>query len=310
MGGAGFAGVTLPDNVGAAPESSAPEVKEEISAATSSGEVTEADKSQELVDLDKLERFRFGGQEASFKDIFGDKRPKTLDELRNSFMMRGDYTRKTQELAESKRADQEARKYADNFDHDLLRVLEDPQKWLPVMRQMYPDRYVKAAEQAVNRMQGSQAGQQPGSIPQQKMELPKEFQEALSDVREWKQAVQEQLTQSTLEQLNSVHERMAVKYPFAHGPTADGLVKDAIERGLKVDKGNLPEVLEKAYKSLHDSIQAQVDARQKTKVEEQVKAGKSSRDIGAGGSPLGHTPKKYKKLEDIKHDVIAGLTSK
>lgn len=303
MGGAGFAGVTLPDNVGAAPESSAPEVKEEISAATSSGEVTEADKSQELVDLDKLERFRFGGQEASFKDIFGDKRPKTLDELRNSFMMRGDYTRKTQEVAE-------ARKYAENFDADLSRVIGDPQKWLPVMRQMYPESYVKTAEAVINRMQGGQAASQQPTAATPKMELPAEFQEALKEVKEWKAQVQEQVNQATLEQLNSVHERLGTKYPFADPEVVDTRVMRAMERGLKIDKANLGDVLEKAYKDHNDTQKARVDAQQKTKVEEQVKAGKSSRDIGAGGSPLGHTPKKYKKLEDIKHDVIAGLTSK
>jgi hypothetical protein len=137
-----------------------------------------------------------------------------------------------------------------------------------------------------------------------------EVQEALKDVKAWKAEVQEQKVQATLEQINSMHERMGSKYPFADPDVVDTRVQIAIEKGLEVTKENLASVIENAYKQHHEAIKARFDGQQKSKVEEQVKAGQAARDVGTGGSLTGGAPKKYKKMSDLSKDVEAAFTSK
>lgn len=296
--GSGFAGVELPADIGESSQST----QEQISTSEPSGAPEakalgeqEAVKSQEsaspeIPDLDKLERFRFGGREMTRK------------EFENERMMRQDYTRKTQELSES-------RKYATNFHIDLGHVVANPQL-LDKFKEIYPQEFVDIAEKILSQ-RAPQAGSQPAQATEaSKQPLPMEVQEALRDVKAWKAEVQEQKVQATLEQINSMHERMEQKYPFADPDVVDTRVQIAIEKGLEVTKDNLSKVIENAYKQHHDAIKSRLDSQQKSKVEEQVNAGKAARDVGTGGSPSGGAPKKYKKMSDLSKDVEAAFSSK
>jgi GTP-dependent phosphoenolpyruvate carboxykinase len=65
----------------------------------------------DLTDLDSVDRFRFAGREW------------TRDELQKSILMQNDYTRKTQEISET-------RKYYEHLQSDLPKVLRDPSRLL------------------------------------------------------------------------------------------------------------------------------------------------------------------------------------
>ncbi len=296
-----FAGVVLPADIGessqekeisASEPSGAPEEKssEGTQEAVKSQAPSSEQKAQEILDLDKLDRFRFGGREL------------TLKQLRDEHMMRQDYTTKTQKLSE-------ARKYADNFHYDLSHVVSNPQL-LDKFREVYPKEYVEIAERVLSYRNQQAGNQQAPAVEPSKQPLPLEVQEALQDVKAWKAEVQEQKVQATLEQINSMHERMGTKYPFADPDVVDTRVQIAIEKGLEVTKENLASVIENAYKMHHEAVKAKFDSQQKNRVEEQVNAGKAARDVGTGGIPSGGAPKKYKKMSDLSKDVEAAFSSK
>lgn len=254
-----------------------------------SGQEARQSQSADIPDLDKLERFRFGGRELTRK------------ELQDSFMMRSDYTRKTQEVAE-------ARKYADNFDSDMRTVLENPQL-LEQMRKIYPSGYVQIAEQILSR-QKQQPGTQAPPASETMSSLPPEIMAKLDKVDKWEKEMQERTTQATLEQLDSLHERMGAKYSYADPDVVDRRIELAIDQGLKITPENLAKVYENAYKMHHESIKSRLDAQAKKKVEDQVKTGKEARDIGAGGSLPGSPPKKYAKFAEINKDAFAHFDGK
>lgn len=292
MGNENFAGVNLDEALSSSPSENSEPKGEEASSGVDPVSGQEAQRSQpsDIPDLDKLERFRFGGRELTRK------------ELQDSFMMRSDYTRKTQEVAE-------ARKYADNFDADMRSVLENPQL-LGRLKEIYPAGYVQIAEQILSHRQ-QQPGQQSQPADKTMSNLPPEIMQRLDKIDRWEKEMQERTTQATLEQIESLHERMGKKYPYADPDVVDRRVELAIDKGLKITPENLAKVWENAYKMHNEAHKSRLDALAKTKVEDQVKSGKQARDIGAGGGgPISSTPKKYSNFADINKDVFSSFDRK
>lgn len=288
-----FAGVDLSSYEPPAGGSQVSEPRGEDSGASQSQAPGAADSSNgapSIVDLDKLERFRFGGRELT---------PKELERERLRY---ADYTRKMQEVSE-------ARKYADNFHADLRAVIERPDL-LVKMKEVYPAEYVALAEQVLGTLgqRGSsntaESGNQNGN---QQQGLPPELSQALAEIRDWKQQTHEQAVTSSLELIDSLHERMSKKYPFADPDVVDRRIELAIEKGMKVDKTNIAKVYEHAYKHRHEEQKSRYDALNKTKVEEQVKSGKAARDIGAGGSVPGMAPRKFNSFKEINQAALASI---
>lgn len=268
-----FAGVNLDEvQVPSAPP-------EDTQVSEPQGEEKEAQSPSEaqLVELDKLERFRFEGRDLTPK------------QLKDEILMRSDYTRKTQEVAE-------ARKYADNFEADLERVLEEPQL-MAEFRKIYPAAYVKAAERAI---------QNQSTAPKSDdTSLPKEVREAVEWVKSHRgslesslQSLAEQRTQAAAETLEAHHTKLAEKYPYADPEAVDRRLQLVIEQGYKVTKDNLGKILENAYKIQHEKVAGMVKAYKSKKVEDQVTAGKQAKDSGPRGGVPGAAPRQWKSIHD------------
>lgn len=290
MGSNGFAGVDL-DSV--APQQNSEAKAEETASPTSSQ--TEAAESQapDTVDLDKLERFRFSGQDFTRDDF-----QKKWKEMESGNLRHSDYTKKSQEVSE-------ARKYADNFDADLQAVIDNPQL-IEQLKQIYPANYVAVAERVLNRV--GDKNEVAGTAPAPK--LPPEMEQALGEIREWKKGVQEQTIAATKSQLDSEHDRLGKKYPYADPDVVDVRVQHALDKGEKVTRENLGKILENAYKMHHEAVESRIKLQSKAKVEEQVKAGREARDVGAGGAIPSAPRKKYSKFNDITNDVLASFGGK
>lgn len=278
--GEGFAGVDLNTLGESTPEISEPKGEESSSSGADPITGQEARQSQttDIPDLDKLERFRFNGRELSRK------------ELTESFMRRDDYSRKTAELAET-------RKYADNFDADMRHVLANPEL-LAELEKIYPAGYVQIAKSILSHRQ-QQPGHQQQSPEKTMAELPPEVMAKLDKIDRWEKEMQERSTQATLEQLDTLHTRLGEKFQFADPDVVDRRIELAIDNGLKITPENIAQIFENAYKMHNDTHKGRIDALTKKKVEDQVKAGKSARDVGAGGSLPGTAPKKFKNFAEI-----------
>lgn len=298
-----FLGVQLPEpgeapEVQSAPESApqAPEPKSDGfelgNGKTDLGEAAKPELTkQELVDLDKHERFRWQGKEWSQKDF------------RSGHLMREDYTRKTQELAE-------ARKYVENFDADLAKVVENPNLF-EEFRQVYPAQYHAIAQRILDRMNPTRESAPSGvSQPTQAADVEKVVQslleKQLKPLHQWREQVEKEkedaVTKATLAEVDGWFEKAGRKYPFANETEVNALAHSAAQQGHKITEG----VIERLMRDSHERFEKRADERQKKQVEEQKKANAKARDIGpGGGTPAAPMPKM--SMKDVRKKLLADL---
>lgn len=268
-------GVELPDNLGEAQSSDAAPSTETAPETTGEKNLEgalspEATKAQELLDLDKHDRFRFNGKEWTRK------------ELANSHLMHADYTRKTQEISEKSR-------YVDNFSSDLQTVMREPGR-LAEFERIYPKEYVSLAKQILDArgIQSSGAPSQNNSGNQNTGSLPPEMQEILS----WKKQVEherrEQAVQSTQRELDTLFKEYGGKYKFANSDAVNSQAIAVVENGHKLT----PQIIEKLFQQNHEAMTKLFESHYKGKVDDQKRAGQRAKDSGPGGSTLGTAPKK------------------
>lgn len=287
MGNEGFAGVDL-SSVGESTghENSEAQAEESVSPETSGQEAPQS-QSTGIPELDKLERFRFEGR---------DYTPK---EFKAAQLRQEDYTRKTQQLAET-------RKFADNYAADLQAVYDKPEL-LAKFKEIYPAEYHALAERVLK------AGKQPdnqatqASAPGSQIQLPDDVRQMVEEIKEYKQQVQEQKIHAASESINSLHTQMGTKYPYADPDVVDRRIEIAIEKGLKITTANLAKVYENTYKAHHEALKSRLDKQASRKVGDQVAAGKAARDVnGSGGLPA-QAPKKHKDFASINKQVMSAF---
>jgi len=255
----------------------------------STPEATQLDKPKtpELVDIDKLERFRFQGRELT---------PKELMERQ---MMRDDYTRKSQQVAE-------ARKYADNFETDLAWVLEDPTR-LGKMKEVYPPQYVKIAEKILSRIptEHAQVPGQPQASPEPRTAaLPPEVVREIEEIREWKSQVQSEISAAKQAkadaELTSWFDEFGKKFSEADNEVvtakAQLLAESLEENGKQFTKAHL----ERLFKEDHEMREKRFMERVRAQQKEQKAVAKQSQDIGGGGGVPGTAPKQAKTFKEAR----------
>lgn len=245
---------------------------------------------QEILDLDKHEKFRWQGREW------------TREELQKSYMMQSDYTRKTAELSES-------RKYATNFDADLERVIENPEL-MAQMKAIYPASYVKLAERVLARMSPEQS--EPASQQQQAQGQSQDYEKMmrtllnkeLAPLKEWKEQVSQQQYESEVKaiqaELDNKFDKLQAKYPEASQREVHTLIDAAIKRGETPNDS----LFEKLFKESHSSFEKRYAERQTKQIAEQKKANAKARDIGQGGGTPGQAPIK-RDMKSAREALLA-----
>lgn len=279
-------GVDLPDNLGSpAPDSSG-------SGTPSSGSPGEAPVSTEktpgtepadgkpsITDLDKLDRFRFEGREWSRK------------ELRDAYLRREDYSRKTAELAET-------RKYADNFAADLRTVMKDRARFAEFQR-LYPRDFVERAQEILSNM--PQAG---GAEPNKPNDPVAEKLQALEGkIQTYEQRQEAQEVEKLQLWIDNQFATLSKKYPDARAKEVNADAEILARQGTKIT----PQVLEKLFKASHGEISGGREAWYKEKAKNQITAGKEGRDVGPGGGMPGEPPKNPKTFKEAREMMIQDL---
>lgn len=282
-------GVTLPENFGsnnaqndevspsAAPEGAAPEVSSE-----DTGTQTTTDN---VLDLDKHETFRFKGQDW------------TREEFEKAYLRQQDYTQKTQQLSEQK-------KYYDNFWHDFSTVRSDPNRMADFER-IYPKEFVEHARTllANNGTQTPKATANPNATaPKSLMDHP-EFRE----VKELVEGITSKNQQEEIKRidgwLKTQYDTLGKKYPYADSETVQNrALAHAQKNG---GKAITAEYLASAFKEHNDQVKSRMDKLYRSKVTQQINAGKDARDVGTGGDIAGGAPQSDKTLKQAKERMLA-----
>lgn len=283
MSGPAF-GVELPDNLGGEPsEVSTPDVvtEEKVSGAESA---TETPKDTSL-DLDTVQKFRFDGREWTPK------------EFKTAYMFQQDYSKKTTELSE-------ARKYAENFEADLGKVLKDP-ALMQEFKNVYPKFYVDLAERNLRRIasESNPGISNPTQTPAKADPNQEKISQIESELGEWRKA-QRMAEETKIESwLNNQFSTLETKYPLVNA-TLQEVVSARAEVLANQGTQITEKVLDKLFKQVNDDVKSHMDKTYKGRVEEQIKAGSKGKDTGPGGGVPGQAPKTAKTIKEAERQML------
>jgi hypothetical protein len=278
-------GVELPEDLGSKTEVSGETAEQKDLETKSSPEDTKDD----VLDLDKLEKFRFDGREWSAKD------------LKNAYLMQSDYTRKTQEIAKE-------RQYVENFSYDLDAVIKNP-SLLDKMREVYPRKYVEHAERVLSSVgKSNQSSSEPGTKEDPK--LLSELSSIKSDISEWKEAQRQAELKSITSWLDNQYDSLSKKFPYANQDAVTMRAQYLNEQGTKITE----KVLEKLFETNNSEVKSLMDRMYKDTAKKQIEVNGKAKDVGAGGGVPGGAPRGFKTIKEATNaflsDIEAGRKSR
>lgn len=277
-------GVELPDNLGEEKEA---EVKDTENTEKDLGEQKSTEEIKELVDLDKLEKFRFDGRDWSPKD------------LKSAYLMQSDYTKKTQEVAKD-------RQYVDNFRHDLNTLIADPKR-IEEFAKVYPKHYTDIAksilETLTTRGQKEEAPNQGAGVDPKFLS---EFNSIKGKISEWEEAQRQAEIEKIHSWIDNQFDSLSKKYPFANAEAVNARASYLADTGTQITE----QVLDKLFKSNNDEIKQAMDKVYKEKAVKQIEANKKGKDIGVGGGVPSQAPKGFKTIKEATAALLDDIDTK
>lgn len=305
--GEGFAGVDLEQslsNTEPTEKVDTPQVDGKSDGAnrsvTREAEGREAPKDN-ILDLDKLERFRFENRELTPK------------ELKRALLRQEDYTRKTQDLSKERQTVEQSQKefnwYARNFQADLPRVLKNP-ALLKEMAKHYPAEWVQRAEEITKSL--SQRGTETNAPKVEDAPWKTEI-EAL---KEWKGDLESKIQEANAAKadslLDSWYSKLEPKYPEADVESVTNRAKLVAQ---KLESQRPPEQfteehLERIFKADHEAREERYAKKYRAKVEEQKGASLKAKDNGAGGGIPGQAPIKARTIKEATAQYLKDLENR
>lgn len=262
---------------------------------------SDAQTTNDMLDLAKLGKFKVDGQEMTF------------DELKRAILRQQDYTKKTQTLAEE-------RKFIDNLDADLEAVKKNP-ALAEQFRQIYPEKFHRYLRFAMSE-QAKAEGQPKAPDQQGQPALPPEVLERLERAERASQQVLEKhqaQVKKTLETTFSTLEAEAQKkFKYAdmihvYGAISDHFEANNIDAETLLDKKDaLEKLFTQLAKASHEQRLKDYEGWKASELEK-VKANNSkAQDIGSGGGTPSGAPKQYTgkgMFQNVADDVVAALNN-
>lgn len=258
----------------------------------------EAPKDSDVLNLDKLDRFRFENRDWSPKD------------LKRALLRQDDYTRKTQELAKERetieQSKQEFNWYARNFQADLPRVLKNP-VLLKEMAKHYPAEFVQRAEEIVKSL--GQRGTESNAPKAEENPLAREIEA----IKEWKGDLESKIQEANAAKadalLDTWYSTCEKKYPEADVESVTNRAKLVAQNleSKRPPQQFTQEHLERIFKADHEAREERYAKKYRAKVEEQKGASSKAKDSGAGGGIPGQAPVKARTIKEATAQYLKEL---
>lgn len=253
---------------------------------------------QALVELDKLERFKFNGKEYTPQD------------LKKDFLRQQDYTKKTQALArqrEQYEQAQEDKKFATNFVADLRKVYQNPSLEKEFYN-IYPVEYHEALKDALEVLRaknGESSGQnqnQSQSVVQQKSQQIDPYLAHRIDKIEKSFHEQEVAKNQTM--IDSDISKFSQKYKYANTKEVVANLFETISAGAKYSA----ELVEQSFKISDKSARDLAKRIYSEQVKEQTSANNKARDVDSGGGTVGRAPRTFKSISEATKQAAEDLS--
>lgn len=228
--------------------------------------------AQELLDLDSVQKFKFGGKEM------------TVDQLKKQMMMHSDYTKKTQALSG-------VQKYWNNLDVDLDNIRSNPSLAAQFM-QVYPKEFHKFLKTAGIKEEVREAKESGDPVLLEKVERLEKY-------------LHNNEVKAKEQELDSIFSKNLSKYPEAIEDVVMAKAQVLLEQGQEPTA----EFWDKLFKSNHDAMMKRMTERQQKVVNTQREANAKGRGPGSGGGTPGQAPKRL-TMKDAGEAMIADLRRK
>lgn len=255
-------------------------------------------KDQAVWDLEKADKFTFGGREWT-----RDTLKALVDQEKKFQSMDKDYTTKTQTLAAERKAFQEKQPFYEALHWDLPKLVQNP-SLVQQFIQKYPPEFHKIAADYLKQNQAgvSEETQRDQSQPQVDVALLSRIDRLEKDQHQREVKVHEQEIANIRTELNQ-------KYPNVNrAPVQKMILAEAFElfeasRSQSPDFQLSREDWENIYKSVSEEVAAIAKADYGSLVKKQTEANNKAKDVGAGGGTVGSAPVKFKRFADIEKHV-------
>lgn len=226
------------------------------------------EKAPSVVELDALEKFRFGGRDWTPKDLSG------------AILMQSDYTRKTQALAEE-------RKFNDNLQTDLDAVKRDP-SLVARFREIYPEKFHAYLDTiGVKASSSLNANTQDPQLLSRLEAIESEFQE--------------RKVEAISAELDAKYATLTKKYPFADEEMVTSRAMAFLDKMQKEQgsKANITEAQwDMLFKQSHDRMSEMAKKFYGDRIKNQKEANQRGKDVPAGGGVPGQAPKQPRSIKE------------
>lgn len=236
---------------------------------------------EDIVDLGKLPKFKWNGKTLTAK------------ELQSMAMMQSDYTKKTQEIAQSK-------KYYENLYYDLSNVKQNPEL-AAKFKSIYPKQfhaYLDHALQEISSQNPVKKEQEATAKPQEEQPKTPALDPRVEEVYNF---MKEQRLASAQEKIDALLDRLNSKYPKADEEKIIARVQTLNELSQQDPsryKRPKDEDIERMFKEDHEGFQKKLKEHLSQTLEEQRKANARGRGPAPGGATAGQAPKLPKTIKE------------
>lgn len=244
----------------------------------------------DLVDLDKLERFRWKGKETTRK------------EWEDAQLRHSDYTRRVQQVRDEQKKLAESNKKSnemeDHFVADLPKLVKD-RSLLKEMKKYYPASFVRRAEAILSNL-GNEA-----PVEENAMSLPPEVEEKLStldELKDWKSGIEAKIQEArqadNLKTIDGWFDKYGKQYSEADPEVVNNWAWSLAEQLEKDGKQIGEKDIEKLFKTHHDRMTKRFEDIYRAKFEAQKTAASKAKDVGAGGGVPSAPPVKARTIDE------------
>lgn len=277
------------DKLGA--EGAVPSEKTSTELAPDAGGDSTPENAPNLIDLDQVEKFKYRGEEWD------------RTRLEKSMLMQSDYTRKSQQLAETRKQFTEEKRFYDNLAVDIASVLKNP-SLVEQFKSIYPEKfhsYLNHYQDLLEKKQ-EQPGGETKSVADPRL---------LNRLEQVENRFREQEVAAAEAQLDGIFDKFKGKYPYADEASvttkAMALMDQLKSHGEKETLSD--KQWDALFKSEHERIKTRAESSYKEEVKKQLQSNRTAKDTAPGGGTPGQAPVKrtFKQAtEDAIRDAKAG----
>lgn len=234
------------------------------------------------VDIDTLDKFRYGGKEYTPK------------QFKTQYIPQSVYTKKTQEIAEE-------RKYYDNLRYDLASVKQNP-NLADQFKSVYPEKYHHYLDVILDKQQAqTNQNAQPEKV-QAQQPVDNRF---YSEFQQLKQELFEQKVSAAEADLDARIQKYSEKYPYADEEAVLARAQSLIDKNP--GEALSDKTWESLFKSVHDRQKAIADQFQSKQVKEQKSLNSKGKDAPSGGGSPGTPPKVARTIKEASRYALQEL---